>query len=220
MTEKLTESKLLRDLDPEVIDEVYSLASVKRFAKGDVVATQGTRMLSLLLLTEGQLHAEATGKRGEKMSAEVINAPAPLVPASLFTPEGAMPATLTARGPVSVLSIPREQLLDLMQRHRQLLRNFLEVVCSPEGFVSERTIYLGCKTIKGKIARYLLDVHAREKGPEFNNPLTQREMADLFGVTRPALARAMGEMSAEGAVFIKGKKVKIIFTEKLKQYIK
>ena len=81
-------------------------------------------------------------------------------------------------------------------------------------------VYRTYKTMKGKFANYLLNLMEEQEGCELNNALTQREMADMFGVTRPALARAIGEMAAEGSIYVQGKRITVLFPEKLKQYAK
>ncbi|MDR2886250.1 MAG: Crp/Fnr family transcriptional regulator [Rikenellaceae bacterium] len=221
MFENLADCKLFRDVDPDQIAALCEQhGAVKRLARGDVAATQGTRCSSLVILAEGQLQAEIADRGGERIPGGMLTAPVVVAPGALFADHPVMPATLTARTPVTLVSIPRDEFVGIMQREGQVLRNFLEIVSSGGRFASEQAIYLAVKTIKGKIARYLLDLAAKEGGGELHNPLTQREMADLFGVTRPALARALGEMSAEGSIYVQGKRITILFEEKLRQYIK
>ncbi len=40
--------------------------------------------------------------------------------------------------------------------------------------------------------------------------MTQSDLADFFGVTRPSVARALGEMEIEGYIEAKGKNIKIV----------
>ncbi len=221
MVEKLTDCKLFRDVDALSINELCErYGAQKAFARGDVVATQGSRCGSLMILSEGQLTAETADRREYKLAAETLLAPVLVAPGCLFAENPQLPATLTARTPATVIFIPREAFLEILGSNPRILRNFLEILSSGGRFVSESTLYLACKTIKGKIARYLLDRAAKEGSNSLRNPLTQQDMAALFGVTRPALARALGELSAEGTIYVKGKHIEILFSEKLKQYIK
>jgi CRP-like cAMP-binding protein len=80
--------------------------------------------------------------------------------------------------------------------------------------LSEKMKFLNFKTIKGKLAQYIL----RKKGKDRSIVLldvTQNELADFFGVARPSVARALGELEEEGYLEAKGKNIKIIDIEGL-----
>ena len=141
----------------------------------------------------------------------------------VIAPQGARHTQLlilTARTPATILALGRDAFTDLLGRERALLVNFLEILSAPNTFLSERVVYRTYKTMKGKFANYLLNLMEEQEGCELNNALPQREMADMVGVTRPALARAIGEMAAEGSIYVQGKRITVLFPEKLKQYAK
>lgn len=49
---------------------------------------------------------------------------------------------------------------------------------------------------------------------------TQEQLAEYFGVTRPSLARALGEMKDGGLIEIKRKEIKILDRNSLVQMLK
>ncbi len=216
----MQECRLFGGMDAEAVSRTAGRASLKAYTRGDVVAAQGSRCGSLMLLAEGQVNAETADRHGRRIASEVLAAPALIAPSILFSDAPRLPFTLTARTPATMLSFPREEFACMMRDDSLLMANFLGILSSHGPAASPRAYYMGCKTIKGKIARYILDRCREDASNEFHNTLTQREMADLFGVTRPALARALGEMSRQGAIYVKGKHVTVLFEEKLKQYIK
>ena len=63
-------------------------------------------------------------------------------------------------------------------------------------FLSQKLHFLSFKTIKGKVAHFFL-TQAGEKFHSIELKNTQQQLADLFGVTRPSLARVFGEMQKE-----------------------
>jgi CRP-like cAMP-binding protein len=52
-----------------------------------------------------------------------------------------------------------------------------------------------------------------------NLPSTQQELADLFGVARPSVARALGELEKEGIIVSRNRIVKILEMSRLLQYL-
>ena len=222
MTKPLSACRLFRDVEPERIRPLLEEAGARTRtpAKGDVIAPQGARHTQLLILTEGTVSAETTDSLHNTLHVERIAAPSLIAPLCLFAENDRLPAGLTARTPATILALGRDAFTDLLGRERALLVNFLEILSAPNTFLSERVVYRTYKTMKGKFANYLLNLMEEQEGCELNNALTQREMADMFGVTRPALARAIGEMAAEGSIYVQGKRITVLFPEKLKQYAK
>ena len=89
-----------------------------------------------------------------------------------------------------------------------LLVNFLDLISNRSQFLSEKIKFLSFKTIKGKLAHYILQ-HAGKESFFLTLEMTQNELADFFGVARPSVARALGELETEGYIEAKGKKIKI-----------
>jgi CRP-like cAMP-binding protein len=75
-------------------------------------------------------------------------------------------------------------------------------------FLSEKIKFLNFRTIKGKLAQYILQ---RDESASNRVRLdrTQNDLADFFGVARPSIARAIGEMEKDGLITAEGKNIVI-----------
>ncbi len=217
----IAQCPVFRGIDPDRIEALLKAVhySVRQYASGDIIALKGSRMTSLMIGVDGVLSAETIDSAGKTLRIDKIKAPALITPFCLYAPHNVLPVNISAHTPASVLSIGRDDFTGLLMQDRTLLTNFLEIVSARDKVLTDRVVYMAYKTIKGKYANYLLNKMETE-GTSFRNDLSQREMADLFGVTRPALARAIGEMCAEGAIYVSSKQITILFAEKLKQYAK
>jgi CRP-like cAMP-binding protein len=81
-------------------------------------------------------------------------------------------------------------------------------------FLSEKIKFLNFKTIKGKLAQYILQ--KTEQGTKaVKLEITQNDLADYFGVARPSVARALGDMEEEGLIEANGKNIIIIDRQRL-----
>jgi len=96
----------------------------------------------------------------------------------------------------------------------KILVNFLNMISNRSQFLSEKIKFLNFKTIKGKLAHYILQKAGKEKSSVLLD-MTQNELADYFGVARPSVARALGDLEEEGYLEAKGKNIKIIDKEGL-----
>lgn len=98
--------------------------------------------------------------------------------------------------------------------HDIILVNFLDMVSNRSQFLSEKIKFLNFKTIKEKLANYILQ-KAGKDGMLVTLDMTQNDLADFFGVARPSVARALGDLQEEGFIEAKGKNIKIIDKEGL-----
>ncbi|MCD8102615.1 MAG: Crp/Fnr family transcriptional regulator [Alistipes sp.] len=220
MARNLNKCSLFSGLDSTDVDRIYrdyGFESIS-YPAGEVFAIRGAKYSSLLVSVSGIVRAETTDRQDNTVKIERITPPSVIMPALLYAADNTLPVNLMAKTATTIVSIPKEGFTALLMNEKAVLKNFLGIVSSPNRFASDNIVYLTFKTIKGKFANYLLDLSERNSSNEFHNPLTQEQMATLFGVTRPALARAIGELAAEGTIYVRGKRIRILFTEKLRQY--
>jgi CRP-like cAMP-binding protein len=90
-----------------------------------------------------------------------------------------------------------------------LLVNFLNMISNRSQFLSEKIKFLNFKTIRGKLANYILQKAGKE-GIHINLGMNQNEIADFFGVARPSVARALRDLEENGYIEAKGKNIRLI----------
>jgi len=191
---------------------------VKNYFKDEVVVIAGEPVLNLNIIMSGSVRGEMIDYSGKIIKIEDIEAPKPLATAFLFGKENKFPVTVTANNDVKILSVPVSEFLKILQLNLQILKNYLNSISSRAQFLSQKLNFLSFKTIKGKVAHFLLD-HAGEKFHSVELKNTQQQLADLFGVTRPSLARVFGEMQKEGLISIKNKTVTLLDKKALNELI-
>ncbi len=191
------------------------------FKKGDIIARQGDLCKGLYLLTKGSVKTEMINDNGGLLSIETIHAVKPLAPAFIFATPNIFPVDVTALESCEVLFIAKEHLLELFQKDSGFLEKYIQYNSGRTQFLSNKLQMLTIKTIKGKLAYYLLDIYLY-RNPNPNSSVisvdkNQTELAKLFGVARPSLARALNEMVADGLIEVNRKKVRILDLNGLKE---
>jgi CRP-like cAMP-binding protein len=191
---------------------------LKKFLKDEIVVVAGAPVANLNIVISGSVRGEMIDYSGKTIKIEDVEAPKPLAAAFLFGQDNKFPVTVTANEKCSILVIPVGEFLKLLQMNSQILRNYLNSISSRAQFLSQKLHFLSFKTIRGKVAHYLL----QQAGDRFHSvelKNTQQQLADLFGVTRPSLARVFGDMQKEGLISISNKTVKLVNREKLSELI-
>lgn len=168
----------------------------------------------LFMVVRGSVRGEMTDFSGKKLKIEDIAAPRPLAAAFIFGRENRFPVDIIANEPATIMIIPRDVLIFLLQNSEVILKNYLNTISSRAQFLSGKIRFLSFKTIREKIANYIL-MHSAKDDQTFTLDQSQTELADFFGVTRPSLARTLARMEEEGMIRTKRREITILNREKL-----
>lgn len=212
---------VFRGLSPQKVEQLMEGVhyQVKHFSKSDLVVSAGEECNRLFIVLKGSVKGEMADYTGKTIKIEDIEAPRPLAAAFLFGQNNRFPVTVIANKEVSLLSIERSEFLKLLQKDQRILTNYLNSISSRAQFLSQRIKFLSFKTIRQKIAHYLLEL-AGDRLAIVELPLSQSQLAEFFAVTRPSLARALGEMDNEGLIEVHRRTIKIIDKSKMNGLLK
>jgi CRP-like cAMP-binding protein len=213
---KLNQAPLFRGLNAETIEGIINSIphKVRKFNAGSLIAHSGDAVASLMIVTAGTAKGEMIDYAGRVIKIEDIPAPGALASAFLFGSRNRFPVNVIAVSDVELLVIEKSDFLILMMKNDTVLANFLDMISNRSQFLSEKIKFLNFKTIKGKLAQFILQ--KTEQGTKtVKLEITQNELADYFGVARPSVARALGDMEEEGLIEARGKNIRIIDRQRL-----
>jgi CRP-like cAMP-binding protein len=182
------------------------------------IINQGQLCDSLYILVTGSVKTEMITENGNILGIEIIQAPRPLAPAFLFSDNNKFPVNVITLEEVEIAKIPKEEVVKIMMTNPDFMQKYLTHNANRTQFLTNRLQLLSIKTIKGKLAYFLVDNAKHTNEPFFINR-NQSQLAEYFGVTRPSLARSLSEMVHDGIIEIKKKQYKILDLNKLKELL-
>lgn len=211
-TEALGSNFLFSGLSPETIGTLIRDVhhQVRSYRKGDVVASSGDVYDRLYILVQGSVVGEITDFEGKVIRIEELEAPDSIATAFIFGNNNTLPVDITSTKDSRVLIIPREELLKIFRKHERVLHNYLNIMANRAQHLSKKIKLLGLHNIRGKVAHYLLEQVNREKRMSITLKNSQNELANMFGVARPSVARVIRELHESGIIQAKGKQVEIL----------
>ena len=211
-TEEMQLSGIFKRLNPHQIRQMVKKVrhQVRRYNKGEIIALSGDRCADLKILLKGSVHTEMMDFQGNSLRIERIVAPNTIAPAFIFGDNNVYPVDVIAEEDSRLLMIPKEDLMELFCEQSIVLQNYLDIISNRSQFLTRKIRMLGLQTIRGKIAHYLLELSKNEKGYKLIIKNTQSELANMFGVSRPSLARVIREMHHEGIIQAIGKEITIL----------
>lgn len=192
--------------------------SVKAYPKNELIIRQGDVCDALYMLMLGSVKTEMITENGNILGIEIIKAPRPLAPAFLFSDNNRFPVDVTALEEVEIMKIPKAEIMRLMITNPDFMSSFMTHNANRTQFLTNRLQLLSIKTIKGKLAHFLLENSTGDGNPFIINR-NQTELADFFGVARPSLARSLSEMVQEGIISINKKEYTVLNSKGLRELL-
>lgn len=218
----LENCKLFKGLTINEIEDLIAKIEFKEkaYQKGDVIFHEEEQCRKLFILTKGVVHGEMLNSTGKTIKMASMQPCDVLAPAFLFSKQNKCPVTMIASTDASLISISKENVIVLLQNNEKVLKNYIELISDIAQFLSDKIKFLTFQTIKGKFAHYLIKLSEKTKSELISLNKSQQEMAELFGVTRPALAKVIGELDKEGLISAKGKEIRILNLNELKKLLR
>ncbi len=219
--EILCQSPVFRGIAPEELKNLLGQVhfQYKTYSKNELIVEGGEICDRLLIVQQGSVKAEMNDYSGKTIKIEDLSAPQPLASAFLFGDQNRFPVTVSANNDVEIVSIPKAEFVKLLQLNSLVLNNYLNTISTRAQFLSQKLRFLSFKTIRQKIAHFLLE-KAGDRLQTVELTQSQSQLAEMFGVTRPSLARTLGEMTQEGLIETDRRYIKILDKSKMNQLLK
>ena len=217
MIPTLINNPLFRGITPERLSADLEAINfhTRSYKKGEILARQGDVCNRLVILTKGSVRGEMIDYSGRLIKVEDIAAPRALAPLFLFGEENRFPVEVTANEPTEVIELPKSSVLNLFRKNEQFLENYMNLSANYARTLSDKLFFMSFKTIRQKLASYLLRLHKQQQQLHITLNRSQQELSDYFGVSRPSLARELAHMQEDGLLIADRKHITILQKESL-----
>ena len=217
MIPALVNNPLFRGITPERLFADLEEISfhTRSYKKGEILAQQGAVCNRLVILTKGSVRGEMIDYSGRLIKVEDIAAPRAIAPLFLFGEENRYPVEVTANEPTEVIELPKSSVLRLFRKNEQFLENYMNLSANYARTLSDKLFFMSFKTIRQKLASYLLRLYKQQQQTHITLDRSQQELSDYFGVSRPSLARELAHMQEDGLLIADRKHLTILQKEQL-----
>ena len=217
----LVNNPLFRGITPERLFADLEEISfhTRSYKKGEILAQQGAVCNRLVILTKGSVRGEMIDYSGRLIKVEDIAAPRAIAPLFLFGEENRYPVEVTANEPTEVIELPKSSVLRLFRKNEQFLENYMNLSANYARTLSDKLFFMSFKTIRQKLASYLLRLYKQQQQTHITLDRSQQELSDYFGVSRPSLARELAHMQEDGLLTADRKQITILQQEELVRLI-
>jgi len=212
----LLNAPVFRGLTLEEVKYIISITpyQLRKYKPGTIVAQSGDPVNSFMMVTSGMVKGEMIDYSGRVIKIEDVPAPGAIAAAFIFGTMNRFPVNVVTVTETEILFIDRSLFIKFLKYSDNILANFLDMISNRSQFLSEKIKFLNFKTIRGKLAQYILQSAGEDK-TEITLRMTQNDIAEYFGVARPSIGRVLSEMENEGIIITRGKYLTILDKKRL-----
>ena len=196
MFKNLNKSTIFKGLNENEISELLNQTNyyTKSFKNEEFVAFRGDKVEAYMLVLEGELVSEMQKVNGKVVKIETLLPYADIAPAFIFGVDNTFPIDLYATKDSKILYIPKNDLINILQKNKIILNNILNSFSNRTQFLSKK-LWLSNKTIEEKLATHILE--NLDKNNIWHIKKSISDLANIFGVSRPSLSRVIARLVEE-----------------------
>jgi CRP-like cAMP-binding protein len=199
---------MFRGLAPEVHRQLASLATIRDFARGDYLWHEGDPSDAFTILLKGRVKIVRELDQGDVIY-EIFGDGEPVGAIAVYN-YIPYPASAVALEPVSILSLPRRDYFELLDRHPEFARGIIRELTRMVMALTRKLDEMRGQRVDVRIAQLFLTLAERmgketPEGIEIPVHLSRQEVADLVGTTVETAIRVLSRWGREG-VLVTGEK--------------
>jgi CRP-like cAMP-binding protein len=161
LCEVISKTILFKGLEHDVFSQYCSKTSIRVAWKGEIIENEGDDCNGIGVLLQGKLALQKYASTGEFSTISLIEEGEMYGEDLLFGTTNQFPMTIEAVTNSKILYIPKSVLIPLMQNNHFLNQNFIKILSDKVRSQNERISLLSQKTLRQKIAFYLLELYKK-----------------------------------------------------------
>ncbi len=207
------EWQLLRDLTEGEQRQVLARAQRRRFKRGEVLFHEGDPADSVHFIAQGRVMARRTSPMGDSVAFRVIGPGRVLGDVAAVSAARRRSSTVSALEPTTTLSLSFAEFERLCDEHPGIRDRLATLLAARVRRLSDHLLEALFLSTERRVVRRLIDLcEEYDSGPDrpVAVPLTQTDIAELAGATRPSTNRVLRSLEAQGLLQLRRGQVSVV----------
>lgn len=204
----------LANLPEKVYRALADVAHRRRYAAGGIVFLEGETTAGLFLVESGSVKIVRHSKDGREYIVHIMYRGDTFNDVSAMD-GGPNPATAIGHTDAVLWRFDRADLRALAIRHPELAWSMMESIACRARYLVSTVQDLAMRSVRGRLARLLLDEAEHAEHGAAPRLLTQEEMAGRLGTVREVVGRALRSLAAEGIIEFDRHRIAILDPDRL-----
>ena len=198
----LEKSALFSGLSAKALRNVLEDVShhIQCYDKGETVFHLMEDANRIGVILEGRVQTQKPFPNGTQINVSVRNPGEMIGPAAVFSHRQKYPCDVVALEPVTIMMFRKEDILLLLQKETQVLKNFMAELATAAYMLQQRLELLSYSGIAQKAACFLL-IQSRQSGKNVVRiPESVSNWAMVMNVSRSSLHRELKKLETDGII--------------------
>ena len=201
-------------LAPPALEALGAIAIARHYQAGATIFWEGDPATGLFVVEDGCVKICRHSVEGREYILHLLYC------GETFNDVGALdggtnPATAIAYTDAWVWTLPRTALIAVAERHPDVSWALLESMARRARILVAKVEDLSMRSVKGRLARLLLEQAEHNDVAALPRLLTQEEMANQLGTVREMVGRALRNLADEGVISFDRHRIAILDVERL-----
>lgn len=192
----------LKNLDARTVSQMIPHARLQRHMRNDLVMKQGHEAGQLLVLLEGQVHAERQTQGQRTVLLQVARPFDTLADAALVDSEP-VAANYRVVKPGLMLSVQRQAFKEALRRSPELCNAYVSHVSRQVREANVRVHMLACQPVEERVFATLSEWSRRNASGQWvvDQPIAQQDLALVVAASREMTCRALAQLKLKGKIW-------------------
>lgn len=215
---------LFKGIEASELEHVLSCLkpTVRTYKKSECITLEGDTFSGIGVVLSGKVTVTKTNEVGERIIMTQLTEGGVYGEMMAFSSLKIWLASVVAESDCVILSLTPNAILShchhMCVGHKQLMLNMLEIVSNKALGLNRKVNYLSIKSMRGKLAKYLLESYHSSGDKLFDIDFNRNELAEFLQVSRPSMSRELAKMKDEGIIDYYQNSFKILNMEKLSDF--
>lgn len=212
---------LFSGLGEEDVEKMASVASSRRYSKGEAIFSEGSPAKGFFMVVSGKVKVYKLSSEGKEQILHMFSSCDAVAEAALCV-DSLYPASAESVSESELLYFPREDFLHLVKLNPQLSLNLIAHLCQLLGQFVNLIEQLSLKEVSARVAKYLMDLAVRQgvqgvNGAEVRLDLTKSQLASNLGTVSETLSRSLRKLKSYGIIQVKGNAITVLDCKALRR---
>lgn len=240
------DSPLFAGVDVNDFKDFFTRTRTRSYDKGEIIASEGKNCTSIGIITQGQVAVQKISGSGEFATIALLTTGDFFGEDMLYSSSSVFTTTLEAMSSCEVHFVSKDIMNALMIQSPVVKDNFLRILSDRLKAQNRRIELLSQKTLREKIAYYLIDLFNQQNGNKVDVesdscqgcdyygtvsckypsasrkvvlPVSKEVVAKFLAMPRPSFSRELIAMEKDGLIKVDGRVITLCDVSKLETEI-
>ncbi|HRN36710.1 MAG TPA: response regulator [Flavobacteriales bacterium] len=193
------------------LEDLSKDRKTREYGRKDVLFHEGDELRQIPFLVAGKVRTFKVNNEGKEFVTG-LHVPGDFIGYLGLLEGGHATETAEALEETEVALVPREDLLRLLYRDRDVSMRFIRMLSQEMGEKQERLLQLAYASVRQRVAQALLQLHDRfsaDHSEDLGVRISRDDLAAIVGTATESLIRCLTDLKDEGLISTQGRDIRI-----------